>query len=946
MGRWLLICLFVAQAQASAPDTIWTKKFGGMAADFAQGGIADMSGGYVLTGTYSHPAPSPRGADLYAIRVDGLTGDTVYARAVGGNSSDQGAGVHYGLFRTLFIGTTSSYGSNTPNVYAVALNAIGDTIWTRAFDEGFAEQGLAVDRVPDGDYYIAGWENSSGQPDLMLMKMDSTGTLLWTRTLGGSAIDWAFDVLALADGSCLVAGETTNFGVNAPPRSNAWLVKYDAAGDTVWSKTYGDSAHDERANEVILASDGGFLLAGYQSHPVGDEDIFVVKTDANGVEEWSRTYGGTGEDIALDIVASCDNYTIAGFTDSYGAGDRDAYLIEVDANGDTLWTKTIGGSLDDQLYALHSVCGPFYHAGYFATGLTKNNSSGTQDAWLVKLAAEPFIDITSPAPCDEYVVGSTISVYWDYQGFESFPYVSLELNRNYPGGTWEMITPSLYNFGFAQFTATAPAAANCRVRITKLDGASAVGISDPFSIIPQGNFSYPSADWDSSYNGSGGINDLIYLQDGGFVYPYGRSIEKRDSIGGLVWSTFFDYNTSYLELFTGRICQLTNGDFVAMGLVDSAVSGSPEYLTFMVSSDSGTVVSYGSLLRPLGRTVGSGDIVATDSGSYWVAAGTNLDNGSYLPLIAVMHSVNGAGLGVLFTDTCSMGCCALTDGGLLIAGQTGDIFVDEQDLYLISIDNDYDTLWTRTYDFGANEYAIRLERLSNSNYILLGQKLSTLGGTYSSFYAEFDALGNLIQQWDYVDRDNTIMVGLAVDSDGQIISSGSTSYINTQSEFLLTKFTCDGQIDWEIQYGGPNSEHFSALSPTMDGGYLATGSRFFPSGPGLGNNRPTAVKFGPETWVVPPTCPPADSLVILYNPGMNANLLTWKGSDQGAYFIYAATVYDSLFPSGNWSQVGCVEAGPPPAASVISWSDFNLTPETKFYRVVHRCNQVCGGGED
>jgi hypothetical protein len=929
----LLLALW-GSALAGAPDTIYTKRFGGTSYDLATGGCADLSGGYVLTGGYQHPT-GPQGQDVYVVRVNPLYGDTIYTRTYGGNASDQGADIHYGSFRTVIVGTTSSFGANPPNIYVVATNALGDTNWTRAFDSGGVEGALSVDRHGSGDYFIAGYKLYLGNFDGLVMKVDSTGTLVWTRVFGGSAHDQLFDVLALSDGGCVAVGETYNFGTNAPPRGNAWMIRYDSAGDTVWTRAIGDSAHDQRAAAIALAPDGGFVLAGYEDHPLGNQDFLVIRTDSNGNEIWSEVFGGASDDALLDVAVSCENVTVSGYTSSYGMGGQDGFLAELTLDGDTLWTKTMGGVNDDILYALSSGCNQWYDAGYYAAGMTENDASGPYDTWLVKLAADPQMHFTSPSICDHFTMGQTVPLSWSFQGLETFGYLSLELNRDYPIGSWEMINPSFYNTGFQNFTATLPASHNCRLRLTKLQGGSAQAISETFSIIPSGALTSPVMDWDSSWYGSVGIRDFLATADTGFVYPYGSSIIKRDSIGGVLWTASYSFGSNFVYS-NGSICQLSTGNFVTIGHLDN---GSP---LFMTCNESGAPQS--NPYSPGGGSVFV-DIAATDSGGLWLLSSHTT---GYYTYAYVWHSDNNDAADTVNADVSFLPeACALTEGGLMIAGDIGDVFMNDRDIFLIGVNNDYDTLWTKRIDFGENDHTERLVRFKSGIIYLLGNQIEALGGTWRGFIAALDDSGNVLEQWLYEDREEAQLWGIAEDIDGRILASGSSKFIAQASDAVLVKFDCSGQMDWEVNHGGENSEHFYAVSAMSGGGYLGCGDRYFPSGGGFGSDRPTAVKFGPETFYTPPACPPADSLVIMKDEYSNSVTLTWVGDETGVYFIYSSSE-PGEYPGGGWSLIGCYEAGPPPSRleAPMSWTDNDLSPEKKFYVVVHDCNQGCGGGEN
>ncbi|MBK6909733.1 MAG: hypothetical protein IPH10_02180 [bacterium] len=939
-----LLILLIASSLCAAPiDTVWTRKFGTTLTDLAQGGSADLSGGYITTGYYQHPAPSPRGQDMLVVRVNS-SGDTIYARTFGGNSSDNGTDVHVSPSQTLIAGTTSSFGANPSNLFVVALNDNGDSLWTRNYDFGATDVAFALKRSVSGDYYIGGYSIASGNSSFLLLKIDSTGNLLWSETLGGSGIDWAFDVEPLADGGCLIAGGSASFGAGAPPRMNGWLVRYDSTGDTVWTRTYGTAALDERINDIEPTSNGGFLLAGYQDDPFGDLDVFVVKVDSNGIEEWSNVYGGSSDDDALGIVVDCDRYMVAGHTTSYGAGGRDAYFLTLDQNGDTLWTMTLGGTLDDMLYAIHSGCTTGEHPGYYATGLTRNGTSGPQDAWLVRLAAEPRLEFTAPQPCDRFVFGDMINATWDDDGLEGFPDVSLELNRDYPNGAWEVLNASFVNSGSFSFAATSPASYHCRLRLTKLGGVSGQWISDEFSVVPPGALTPPQVDWDSSYFQTI-IRDIEYVEsDAGFAYPLGASITKRDSIGGFLWDYALPNPGNVYNYGAADIGEMNNGDLLAAITMDSAGTSDPSSMFVLRLTSTGSVSPLNVGGRPMGRSAVATEILPDASGGFWLLGNTYPDGGGFGPLPAVIHYPDTNVPQLLDMYFCSAQGAALADSGVLLAAYSGDPFASAVNVHLVLVNESYDTVWTRTYDFGGNDTPERVLRHSSGNHVVMGNTSPFIGGSNTAFFLEVDANGDSLRSWTYSERNNVELHGLAEDGDGGIIAVGTTNFTAQPSDFVLVKFDCDGAIMWEQIYGGANSETFWDVAVTNDDGYLAAGSRFFPSGPGLGDDRGTAVKYGSETFYVPPACVAADSLVILHNAGANSNTLTWVGPDNGAFFIYSTTDPLAVYPAGTWSLIGCTEPGPPPAASVMSWTDFDLSPAQKFYVVVHACNQSCGGG--
>jgi len=110
---------------------------------------------------------------------------------------------------------------------------------------------------------------------------------------------------------------------------------------TTFQKTFGGTSWDE-AHAVQQTTDGGYIVAGRaDSFGVGGSDVYLIKTDSLGDTLWAKTYGGAGSDEGWAVRQTTDGgYIVAGYTESFGAGLRDVYLIKTDANGDTLWTKT------------------------------------------------------------------------------------------------------------------------------------------------------------------------------------------------------------------------------------------------------------------------------------------------------------------------------------------------------------------------------------------------------------------------------------------------------------------------------------------------------------------------------------------------------------------------------------------------------------------------------
>ena len=192
----------------------------------------------------------------------------------------------------------------------------------------------------DRQYIIAGSTSSygSGNTDVYLVKLDSMGQIIWHKMFGGFGNDIGKSVIQLADSGYVIAGFTNSFGAGG---YDAYLIKTDKNGNLIWQTTFGGLDWDF-ANDLVLGSDNNIYVTGY-TNSFGAKDGFVVKYDLGGALLWQKYYGGTQNEELRSIIKTNDNFlAAAGYTESYGDILGDHYLLKVDLNGDTIFTKKFG----------------------------------------------------------------------------------------------------------------------------------------------------------------------------------------------------------------------------------------------------------------------------------------------------------------------------------------------------------------------------------------------------------------------------------------------------------------------------------------------------------------------------------------------------------------------------------------------------------------------------
>jgi hypothetical protein len=229
--------------------------------------------------------------------------------------------------------------------------------------------------------------------------IDQSPEVEWERTFGGEDPDVGYSIEETSDGGFIVVGYTMSFGSGF---KDVYLLKLNAQGDTLWSKTYG-GVDDDVGYSVKETSNGNIIIVGHTgSLAINDLDVYIIKTDENGNLLWSRTYGGTNIDEARSVQQTSDGgFIITGFTYSFGDGDPDVYLLRTDLSGDTLWTKTYDFSTQSGGFCIKETNGGFIIAGGVSMRalLMKVDSVG-DTIWMRKYGSDSDNGLYSIAEID------------------------------------------------------------------------------------------------------------------------------------------------------------------------------------------------------------------------------------------------------------------------------------------------------------------------------------------------------------------------------------------------------------------------------------------------------------------------------------------------------------------------------------------------------------------
>lgn len=302
--------------------------------------------------------------------------------------------------------------------------------WQKTIGGNLKDWGTIIIKTQDNGYLICGESQSSvsgektvpskGMSDYWVIKINALGIIEWQKDIGGSEYDVPTVAIQTSDGGYIVGGNSES-NISGDKTENThgfndiWIVKLESNGDILWQNTIGASFTDI-LNSIIQTPDGGYLLgANSVSNSSEDKsennvgfpfglpyytyyDYWIIKLDSSGNIEWDNTIGSKEIDILSSVVNASDGgYVIGGYSNCDVSGDYngihiggyDCWILKIDALGNILWQKTIGGILKDQLRTIKNVSDGGYLLGAIsnsnASGNKTENSKGGDDYWIIKI---------------------------------------------------------------------------------------------------------------------------------------------------------------------------------------------------------------------------------------------------------------------------------------------------------------------------------------------------------------------------------------------------------------------------------------------------------------------------------------------------------------------------------------------------------------------------------
>jgi len=389
-GLYFLAFFFTFLAGTVFSQSTYFKTIGKFSQDYTYNIQKTLDGGFILSGLSN----SYGGSNYLFMANTDANGDTNWVKGYVTSNTIFGSSV--------FPCSDSGFAVCGNSGFA-RVDKNGNMLWTYVYTGVVFN---SIRQTPDSGFILAGSVGQSGNSngvDVFLLKIDANGTKQWSRKMGGPVDEYATSIRITSDGGYILAGSTDSYGAGG---WDTYVIKTDASGDTLWTRTYGGSLVDggvgssrQTINETF---DGGYIIGGYSTSffTAGGTDAYLIKTDVTGNVQWSKLYGGGGSELIYDVRQCSDSgYVFTGYTSSFGGGGTDIYLVRTDVNGDTLFTRTFGDLFADYGQSVLETT----DKGFLICGYTTNFGSGNNDVVLIKT------DSMGNTSCYQYNTGTLVS---------------------------------------------------------------------------------------------------------------------------------------------------------------------------------------------------------------------------------------------------------------------------------------------------------------------------------------------------------------------------------------------------------------------------------------------------------------------------------------------------------------------------------------------------------
>ena len=294
-------------------------------------------------------------------------------------------------YPSVFVNLTSDSGyilinSSSPDIFFTKVDINGDTLWQTNYREGiWVNEGNYIEETSDGGYIVTGRFQSVTGSGMLLLKLNSSGNKVWRRAFSESSSAGfceGFSVQQTSDKGYILTGTSYTNYYDSTRNKDVFIVKTDSMGSEQWRRFFG-GAKDDAGYSVRQDNLSNYIIAGRTNSYNTDfgSNMYLIKLDSNGDSLWTNTYGGQYMEAAVGLWLTNDNgYILSGSSNTFSNGDFDGYVVKTDFNGDTLWTNHYGGTGIGAFSSVQETS----DNGYVLAGITNSIGAGELDMYILK----------------------------------------------------------------------------------------------------------------------------------------------------------------------------------------------------------------------------------------------------------------------------------------------------------------------------------------------------------------------------------------------------------------------------------------------------------------------------------------------------------------------------------------------------------------------------------
>ena len=849
----------------------WERSFGGTSEDRATSIEQTGDGGYIVAG-YSRSSngdvTESKGSRDYWILKLSSNGAIEWEKSFGGKGWEEAhsitqtndGGYIVAGFTNSIDGDVSVH-KGSYDYWILKLSSDGDIEWEKSYGGSNSESASCIQQANDGGYVVVGYSSSlngdvsenKGLHDYWILKLSSAGELEWEKSFGGSDLEYATSIRQTEDGGYIVAAISQSSDGDVSKNQGGWdywILKLSSSGELEWEKSYGGSDYDH-VRSILQTDDGGYIVAGATKSSDGDiskkhgntrSDAWIVKLNAVGELEWEKSYGGKDDDAADCIKKSYDGgYVFSGSTSSRGDdvrknnGKSDHWIVKINSTGDLIWEKILGGSD----YEFSSTIQQTNDRGYIIAGEASSKNGdisdhkGNLDYWIVKLY-----------PDENPVIQSDSSGLFSIE--KPLP-TENTLKLIYPKGGEKFLIGSDTVITWEGISKTEPVKlefSSDNGRTWQTIANSATGLEYNWSDIPT-----PQSDEcivrvrqlknnDVNFEPHGIEWDKSY---GGLRDDHAFSIQQT-KYGGYIVTGITEVNEGDAGENSGRlifdywIIKL-NPDGELEWEKNYGGSDIDQSFSIRQTNDGGYIVA--------GWASSSNGDVSAPKGSddYWILKLT--------PYGLIEWEKNYGGS---WSDR-AHSVKQTVDGGYIVAVYSssldGDISKNNGgfDYWIIKLNSSGGMEWEKSYGGIYTDDAKSVQQTVDGGYVVAGYTNSNDGdvsgnkGGADYWIIKLNSDGELEWEQNYGGSESEFAQTIQQTNDGGYIVAGTTSSVdgdvndnNEWHNYWIIKLNSDGELEWEKSYGGSGEDYAQSIQQTNDGGYIVAGSSNSVDGDVNGNN--------------------------------------------------------------------------------------------------------------